>query len=270
MFRYALLFVLVGCASSAPLDSGPEGAVGPQGPAGEMGPVGPQGAPGPKGDVGPQGPAGLSAVKAQPLDAGSVCATGGLLLIDADGGTAVLCNGTKGETGAVGAQGTPGLNGAQGPVGATGASPKTLTVRDTDGGIVGSVYPVSGNGVDFVYLEGPECVGYMDWQTGVITALQTTVYYTGPSCTGTAVIHANSANIFPIACMRVGAQGFKVRQPVFIQQVSTLSMLSRGPAQPDGGYTPSCYATAPEMYGSAAVDPSNMQDVAGPFYFGNR
>lgn len=270
MFRYSLLLVLAACASSAPPAVGPEGAVGPQGPAGEQGPVGPQGAPGPKGDVGPQGPAGLSAVKAQPLDAGSICPTGGLLLTDADGGTTALCNGTKGDTGATGAQGAPGLNGAQGPVGATGASPKTLTVRDVDGGIVGSVYPISSNGVDFVYLEGPECVGYMDWQNNVISSLQTTVYYTGPSCTGTAVIHANTANIFPIACLKVGTQGFKVRQPVLIQMVTTLSMYSKGPNQPDGGVTTGCYPTPPDTYGSAAVDTANLPDVAGPFYFGNR
>lgn len=269
MFRYALLFVLVGCASSAPLDSGPEGAVGPQGPAGEMGPVGPQGAPGPKGDVGPQGPAGLSAVKAGALPPGSLCATGGLLLTDADGGTAVLCNGTKGDTGAVGAQGLQGQQGIQGPVGPQGAYSKALTVRDQDGGVVGSVYPSGGNSVDFVYREGPECVGVMDFSRNVITGLQTSVWYTGYNCTGIPVVRMNLDNLFPVGCLQVGEQGFKVRQPVVVQQVTAVSFASKVPVMADGGTT-TCLNVLSATYAYAVVDPVSLTDVAGPFYFGNR
>lgn len=269
MFRYALLFVLVGCASSAPPASTTEGIVGPQGPAGEQGPAGPQGAPGPKGDVGPQGPAGLSAVKAQPLDAGSVCATGGILLIDADGGTAVLCNGTKGETGAAGIQGQQGQPGIQGAVGPQGPSSKMLTVRDVDGGIIGSVYPSGGNSVDFVYREGPECVGVMDFARNVITGYQTSIWYTGYNCTGIPVVRMNLDNLFPVGCLQVGENGFKVRQPVLVQQVTAVSMFTKVPPMADGGTT-TCLNTASATYPYAVVEPVTLTDVAGPFYFGNR
>lgn len=215
------------------------------------------------------GPAGISAVQALPLQPGSACATGGLLLTDADGGSTVLCNGTKGDTGAQGVQGTPGMNGAAGPQGPMGASPKTLTVRDQDGGILGSVYSTGSDTVNYVYLESVECVSQVNWQNNTITGLQATIYYTGPSCTGTAMTRVGS--FFPVGCMLVGeTAGFKVRQPVYTQTFTTVSSFQLGIPLADGGVTTRCLPTPNEMSNGAVVDSINLQTINGPFILGNR
>ncbi len=84
------------------------GAVGAVGPTGAAGATGPRGQPG-------------ASVSATPLPAMSPeCATGGTLLLFADGGTTAICNGATGPTGAMGMTGAQGAQGPQGPQGSQG------------------------------------------------------------------------------------------------------------------------------------------------------
>ncbi len=79
------------------------------------------GAPGPTGAAGPRGQPGAS-VSATPLPAMSPeCATGGTLLLFADGGTTAICNGGTGPTGPIGMSGAQGAQGPQGSAGEQGA-----------------------------------------------------------------------------------------------------------------------------------------------------
>jgi hypothetical protein len=100
-FRFALLFLALGCGTSA-------GAQGAPGPKGSQGPVGPQG---PEGAAGPQGPAG---------NTGAVGATGPM-----------GPQGPAGMTGALGPTGPQGLQGMLGPAGPAGPSGPSdiLTIR---------------------------------------------------------------------------------------------------------------------------------------------
>jgi hypothetical protein len=117
-----------------PGPTGPAGLAGPQGvegPTGPTGPAGPKGDKGDKGDpgmvlvvdggvvTGPQGLPGAS-ITTSPVDAGASCATGGVRINQADGGTLYVCNGLNGTNGTNGINGTNGTNGAQGPPGIQG------------------------------------------------------------------------------------------------------------------------------------------------------
>ncbi|MFT3713451.1 MAG: hypothetical protein QM817_37825 [Archangium sp.] len=92
------------------------GQPGAQGDAGAQGPAGPQG---------PQGIAGNSVTASTLPTMSPQCATGGVLLTQADGGTLAICNGGQGPQGAQGPQGIQGMTGAtgaQGPQGMQGAT----------------------------------------------------------------------------------------------------------------------------------------------------
>lgn len=83
-------------AAGAPGATGSPGATGAAGPAGEQGAPGATGAVGAMGSMGVAGLDGQS-VQVTALDAGTQCAGGGALLTSADGGTAVVCNGTPAD-----------------------------------------------------------------------------------------------------------------------------------------------------------------------------
>lgn len=81
---------------------------GPVGPAGAMGLVGAQGIPG-----------GSVSITALPVMS-TRCATGGVLVTSADGGTVAVCNGAQGVIGPQGIQGLTGMTGSAGPQGPAG------------------------------------------------------------------------------------------------------------------------------------------------------
>lgn len=255
MCRYLILVVLAGCASASPPEPGPQGEQGIQGPRGQDGLTGP---------MGPVGPTGASAIRVQPLPAGTLCATGGVLLSDADGGSSALCNGSTGNAGAVGAAGA---TGAQGPMGLT---PPSLVVRDTSGGVLGPVYATSANTADFVYMESLGCVAQIDYAKNMIRPIQTSIYYTQANCTGIAFTRMNNNTIFPVGCLAVGNNNaFKFQNPVLAQTIVGQSVFQPLQFLPDGGITTTCDPQVSSAMG-AVVEPLTFPSTAGPFSFGTR
>jgi hypothetical protein len=148
---------------------GPQGVAGPQGLQGLQGPAGATGPAGPKGDTGAtgaQGPQGLQGLQGTSVTAGSVNASGNLIITTSDGtsidvGTVV---GPQGIQGVAGPQGIQGPQGLTGPAGATGAQgPKGDTGAQGPQGIQG---PAGADGKDGV---APRNIAL----TGKVTGLAT-------------------------------------------------------------------------------------------------
>jgi hypothetical protein len=268
----------VGCASPVPEK---EPVVGPQGSAGLSGNQGP------KGDVGPQGPAGadgkngidgVSAVAVISISDAGTCPNGGVKLLDQDGGSAVVCNGTNGSSGrdgATGATGSTGLTGAAGaqgvagPQGPQGITPVTLTAYSADGGEIGPLL-VTGpsNPLVYVYIKQTNCIGTIDWGTQKVDANQNSVLYTGPGCTGTSFVTLGQTAFFPTSCLRVGSLYFRSTNPVTVQYRQAQSTRVSFDL-PDGGSQVSCEIVG-DSGPSVQLEQFSMPSFSGPFSFGSR
>ena len=192
---------------------------------------------------------------------GTLCATGGVLLSDADGGSSALCNGSQGDVGPAGA------TGAQGPV---GISPPSLVLRDTSGGVVGSVYSTSTNSADFVFVESTGCVAQIDYTKNAILPIQANVYYTQANCTGIAFTRMNGNTIFPVGCLGVGhSSAFKAQQPVLAQVMNGQSVFRPNQFLADGGITTTCEPLVSSGVGTV-VESVPFPNLTGPFTFGAR
>jgi hypothetical protein len=147
-------------------DRGPQGMAGPQGPQGMTGPQGPQGM---TGSIGPQGPAGVAgpALSATSLPSMSPqCATGGVLVGLADGGSLALCNGAPGTQGIQGIQGVAGPQGPAGDAGVQGpAGPAGPTGGTGPAGPIGPTGPSGPMGPpgSVLYLDGGVVVSDERW-----------------------------------------------------------------------------------------------------------
>lgn len=145
---FAAVFLLA-CPSTGP--TGPAGPTGPTGPQGPIGPAGFTGPPGPQGDKGdpatiqvthlnpdpyvcfaggieitgtgnttPERICSGTSVTAQPLNPGTQCKNGGVLVLSANAPQTAVCNGASGPTGPTGPPGSTGAAGDIGPAGPTG------------------------------------------------------------------------------------------------------------------------------------------------------
>ncbi len=241
----------VGCTSEVPVSP----IEGPAGERGEKGDTGPQG---------PVGPAGASAVGFEVMPQGAACPAGGVLVKGADGGQLALCNGAQGLPGATGA---PGATGPQGPKGDMAPS---LSVWSQNGDVVGPLVITSAQDVDKVFVNSAGCVGQIDYDSNTIKAFNTTIYYTGTGCTGQAFVPSSAGGntFFPLGCVEMAGNTYKVQMPVLRQRIPALSKMSAFNIQSDGGYTPTCTPENATYLGGFVQPVTPFNPPAGPYFVG--
>ncbi len=245
----AVSLILVACTSEVP--SGLQGPVGEKGDKGDVG------------QTGPQGPAGTSAVGFEVMPQGAACPSGGVLIKGADGGQLALCNGSQGLPGA---SGEVGPSGPQGPKGDMAPS---LTVWTGSGNVVGPLVITGTQDVDKVFVNDVACVGQIDYETNTVKAFNTTIYYTGTGCTGQAFVPAGAGGntFFPLGCVEMANNVYKVQQPVIRQRIPALSKMAPFNIQADGGYTPTCVPDNTTLLGGF-IQPVTFAPPAGPYFIG--